>query len=614
MKDKKLLIIATIVFLVVGFAAVSTNLVINGLLAIGENDFDIIFTSAKLDGKKRSDFISSDKKHIIFTSNILMSIEDKSTLAYEVTNMSRNYDAEVNVTCTAGNDEYITFYYNPTDMRVPAGKTKLGALTVSMQKVIDEDKEIPIECTLAASPIERESLGDEYVEPFSNAGTMMAAYYNEDYNDTTGSIWDYKGYITKIVIESKMISHETNESLIFDLSEAQDGSVMAYLVSEFTEEEINIQIEQILQDETGMTIEEFKNYYIEEGNTEEDFNSFLEQLKSEYILRYTLYIQSDTGVKANENCSYLFYNFFNLESIEGLENLDTSSAISMSNMFSVGYNETRSDVLVNLDLSNLDTSRVTDMSNMFAERTNLTNLDLSGLDTSNVTDMSAMFMYCYALTSLDLSGFDTSKVTTMESMFRYCENLKSLNIKNFDTINVTNMSEMFWNCSSLTELDVSSFNTSNVTDMKYMFDDCEKLISLNVSKFNTSKVTDMSGMFGGCSSLTTLNVSNFDTSNVIEMSYMFKGCVSLTSLNISSFDTSKVTTMQNMLTNCNGLTDLYLGRLDINDNANTVAIFTNVSTAIKIHIKNNATKTWILSLNDTYYPKSWNDSNFILET
>ena len=46
--------------LIVGFAAVTSTLVINGILNIGENsdDFNIIFTSAKLDGRKRDDFIS----------------------------------------------------------------------------------------------------------------------------------------------------------------------------------------------------------------------------------------------------------------------------------------------------------------------------------------------------------------------------------------------------------------------------------------------------------------------------------------------------------------------------------------------------------------------------
>ena len=94
MKKRKYVVIVLVLMLVIGFAAVTSTLVINGILNIGENsdDFNIIFTSAKLDGRKRNDFISEDKKHIEFISNELKSIDDEMDLVYEVTNTSRNFD------------------------------------------------------------------------------------------------------------------------------------------------------------------------------------------------------------------------------------------------------------------------------------------------------------------------------------------------------------------------------------------------------------------------------------------------------------------------------------------------------------------------------------------
>ncbi len=75
--------------------------------------------------------------------------------------------------------------------------------------------------------------------------------------------------------------------------------------------------------------------------------------------KYTLYINSDGKVLANEDSSDLFFGFSNLQEIEHLEYLDTSN--------------------------------VTDMSKMFYDCTSLTTLDLSSFNTSNVTVSFYMF-------------------------------------------------------------------------------------------------------------------------------------------------------------------------------------------------------------------------------
>ncbi|MCI8794762.1 MAG: hypothetical protein HFI73_05240, partial [Bacilli bacterium] len=101
MKKRKYVVIVLVLMLVIGFAAVTSTLVINGVLNIGENrdDFKIIFTSAKIDGTKRNDVISSDKTVINYETKTLTTIDEESILDYEVTNTSRNYDAEVDIVC-----------------------------------------------------------------------------------------------------------------------------------------------------------------------------------------------------------------------------------------------------------------------------------------------------------------------------------------------------------------------------------------------------------------------------------------------------------------------------------------------------------------------------------
>ena len=375
------------------------------------------------------------------------------------------------------------------------------------------------------------------------------AYQGEFWNDT------YKYSTTKIVIQNELNPIE-NAVESWDVSEANDGSVMAYAV---------------LNDD---------------GST------------------YTIYLQGNGKIIANKNSSYLFYDFVYLWSIEGLEYLDTSQVENMSYMFSDTYlleeidlsNFDTSQVknmrgmfmyasnLTTLDLSNFDTSNVTDMSDMFHECT-VSSLNLSNINTSNVTNMNNMFYKCYLLETLDLSSFDTSNVTDMSHMFQLCRKLTNLNIDTFDTSNVTNMFEMFSYCENLTSLNLSNFDTSKVTDMSYMFRNCSSLIYLNVSNFDTSNVTNMSYMFVSCSSLTKLDVSNFNTSNVTNMAYLFSSCTNLTSLDVSNFDTSNVTNMAYLFSSCTNLTSLDVSNFDTSNVVNMQGLFSS-SNYIELDLSN----------------------------
>ena len=242
--------------------------------------------------------------------------------------------------------------------------------------------------------------------------TMMP-YQGEFWNDT------YKYNTTKIVIQSELSPIEGAVEF-WDVSEAGDGSVMAYAV-------LN-----------------------EDGET------------------YTIYIQGPGKIIANEDSSYLFESFEILETIEGIENIDTSNVTNMVEMFS----DCRS--LTELNLTNFDTSNVTDMSYMFDGCESLTELNISNFDTLKVTDMSSMFAGCESLTELDVSTFDTSNVTNMGAMFEICSSLTELNLSNFDTSKVTNMAYMFSYCSNLKLIDFRNA-TFNATTFMNMFRNISEL-------------------------------------------------------------------------------------------------------------------------------------------
>ena len=360
-------------------------------------------------------------------------------------------------------------------------------------------------------------------------GTVLPTETNlmRSYSDGSQADYHNDAYREKITsiefLNNKNIPSEAVQS--WDVSERQDGSVMAWIIND--------------QENEGF---------------------------------YKLYIGGDGGVVANPNSGTLFAYFKQTKTID-LSNLDTSNVTYMMGMFSSDEN------LISINFGdNFDTSKVTNMAWMFTNCNNLVKLDLSSFNTANVTIMMGMFSGCSSLTELDLSNFDTHNVTNMNAMFQFDESLERIKFNvMFDTLNVTTMQGMFNSCSNLRELDLSSFDTSNVVYMNEMFRGCSSLISLNLSSFDTSKVTNMSAMFNGCSNITSLNLNNFDTSHVTSMSQMFENS-KFTSLDLSSFDTSNVTDMYAMFNGTTDLQTIYVGPKWSTDGTNTYLMFNNCGT------------------------------------
>ena len=348
--------------------------------------------------------------------------------------------------------------------------------------------------------------------------------------------WYYYSYIKNVTFETQ-IKEPSNYSYKYDVSEAKNNSIIAYLIP-----------------------------------NEKD-NMF-----------FDLYIMSNGYIYANPDSSYVFYGFNNMSAINNIENYktyyaetmkgmfegaisiekldlsswNTSKVTDMSGMFLQGLGSGDTGILKDLDISSFDTSKVTDMSSMFQLCFALTEIDVSHFDTSNVTNMNLMFKDCRGITELDVSHFDTSKVTDMNGMFCYCRNLENLDVSHFNTSKVTNMYSMFNGCEKLTSLDVSNFDTSQVTNMWCTFQNLKNLLNLDVSRFDTSKVTNMRGMFNGCEKLTSLDLTHFDTSNVDDMSYMLRNELAMKTMDLSSFNTSNVTNMSYMFEDDENLETIYV--------------------------------------------------------
>ena len=186
---RKSIIAVTILLLAIGFAAISTTLIINGSTKVGENtdDFSVIFTAASLDGTDvYKNVISADKKTITFETNDLKTLNQTSILNYEVTNNSANYDAEVQVNCKTKENTTAKYTSIKNELEnnatVIKAKEKLnGTLTVTLNKVATEEVREEYVCTLTLNAVERDTIG---VEPTlydlikSKADTTTVIDYN----------------------------------------------------------------------------------------------------------------------------------------------------------------------------------------------------------------------------------------------------------------------------------------------------------------------------------------------------------------------------------------------------------------------------------------------------
>ena len=427
--------------------------------------------------------------------------------------------------------------------------------------------------------------------------------------------------------DSKGVTHSIDDSNCWDVSQAQDRSILAWY-EEAKDSDNNTIVNSSNATMYDVTIAQkggvnansdssYLFYNVGQGGKAENVITGLEYLDTQMttiMSRMFLNCNSRTLNIDNWNTGNVttMYCMFNKSKVErlNLNKWNTSKVTTLestfeecsnlevlnvsnwdvSNVTKMGswgydYGGTFEDCisLKSVDVSKWNTKKVKTMTGMFRQCKELTQIDVNNLDTSNCEYMDKMFEGCTKLESINVSSFDTKKVTAMNSMFNGCKSLTTLDLSSFVTPNLNICSSMFRDCTLLTTLDVSSLDTSNVTRMVGMFMNCQKLISLDLSSFNTANVTSMAEMFRQCGSLTSLNISSFNTSKVKDMSYMFADC-QFENINVSSFDTGVVTNMGYMFINCSKLKSINLSNFNTSSVTDMKNMFTNCSTLIELDL------------------------------
>ena len=138
-----------------------------------------------------------------------------------------------------------------------------------------------------------------------------------------------------------------------------------------------------------------------------------------------------------------------------------------------------------------------DCYSLFWRYSKLSSIDFNDLfDTSRVYSMEAMFFGCCELSWLDLSSFDTSQVRTMNGMFARCRNLQWIDLRSFNTSRVETMNGMFWGCRKLRAIaPPKPYHTYTEMLKDRLVEHKELKAEDIVSVFDMSNVQDQTGMF-----------------------------------------------------------------------------------------------------------------------
>ena len=431
-----------------GYAAFKSQLTINGTSNI-TSDWKVLITdiqSKTLSGDAADAEVPSHTETTATFKTNLVSPGD--SMQYTVTVENRgNIDAVLKtLSKTDSSNDAIIFEITGIEQgdTLKAHNSTTFNVTVTYNpEITNQPDNITSDLTITLDYVQAGTTDTGEVLPIKN--NVMRSYHWNTTNDYHSD--EYREKITSIEFSNnKNIPSEAVQS--WDVSERQDGSVMAWIVND-----------------------------------------------TENAGYYKLYIGGDGGVVANPNSSTLFANFKQTKTID-LSNLDTSYVTDMNYMFD-GMSH-----LENITFGEkFDTSNVTNMNQMFATWdgvSQLKTINLSSFKTSKVTNMSGMFAGLTELTELDLSNFDTSSVTNMGQMFYGLSKITELDLSSFDTSNVTSMSAMFNKCSSLKALDLSNFNTKKVTTMLNMFLNTTNLQTIYVGPNWSTDGTDIYGMFSNC--------------------------------------------------------------------------------------------------------------------
>lgn len=201
---------------------------------------------------------------------------------------------------------------------------------------------------------------DKNINVVVDVPTSATLVSGEDFFDTLST---YRNNIVSAQFLNGSDPNVTGATYSFDVSEDNDGSVMAYLVPNSTDS---------------------TKYDLKVKTT-----------------RDVLYANSDSGGMFSNHTD--IDNGFSSLSVVDVSKLDVSMVIDMSIMFT-------GTPISSFDASTWNTSNVLNMVGMFSGCSLLAEVVVDSWDTSSVTDMNSMFYGCSLLTELNANSWSSANI------------------------------------------------------------------------------------------------------------------------------------------------------------------------------------------------------------
>jgi len=165
----KISIVVLLLLLTIGFAAVTTNLIINNQAKIGiSNDYDVYFSSASTEAGSTAT-ITNNGYTLNYSTKSLVNVGDYSELFYEVYNESTQYDADVEVTLNVNTivdgvdySDYIQIFrdgfIDGESKTVGRSSSEEGNIVVELIRPVTENIQLSFTVSMSHKPIEQNSI------------------------------------------------------------------------------------------------------------------------------------------------------------------------------------------------------------------------------------------------------------------------------------------------------------------------------------------------------------------------------------------------------------------------------------------------------------------------
>ena len=323
MKKKSMLIVA-VILMSIGFAAVSTTLVINGNAKVSENneDFSVIFTAASIDGKDvYSSVIDDTKKIITFETSELKTLNQTSILTYEVTNNSSNYDANVKVTCVPKDKTTVKYTSIKNKLEndatiVKAKESLNGTLTVTLDKTSTEEVSEEYTCKLEFNAVERDTFADGLTQFQKDDWATIAA------NVKSGNTSKYNVGDTKEVDLGNLGTHTVRISNMSACTNGETSETACGFVVEFADIIVEQQFNSTATNIGGWKDSELRTYV-----NETIYGALPSELQNVIVSTIVVSGHGDNSGETNFETQDKLY-LLNVEERWGSNYLDTSMGAS----------------------------------------------------------------------------------------------------------------------------------------------------------------------------------------------------------------------------------------------------------------------------------------------